>query len=524
MMSKEKDKKNDDRTLDNAAVAAGNSEVVSRYSNANAEWIKAYSGIDNETGQVLKKSLKGIAQGKLHPENYETNVRQQAGYSAEVAKVADDNSRNIINKSNVRTQRTDDNSERQEINKGLPGGNDQISDHIETINGVEIPGSASQMKIVSDHEGLLKKIAQGKGGGKNDLSRYMDNDHIDITGEKFESAQKYCEDQAKELRKQAEHARQHDDPDRAMRQEQEAKNYDELKGKLRKSYTSDEARDFRLKPKIETAKRMAKISHEAGLEAAKYGAAIGGAISATKNVVAFMQGDKELQEILCDTAVDTGKSALVGYGTGFAGSLLKSGMQQSGSGVVRQLSRSSLPTLVVSTTLALGASIGRYAKGEIDGVQFMEEIGEKGSGMLSSGMMATLGQIAIPIPIVGGIIGGMVGYTMCSIFYRSSLQAFQEAKAAEKKYQIIKAQCEEARRRMLEYQSELQMLFDAHMYDVKLQMFDCFVCMDRAIDTENMDEFSEAVNALGNFLGKTLLFNNMQEFDDFMSSDQTLIL
>jgi Mu-like prophage protein len=520
-MTDKKGKKKNDRTIDNVAVATGNSEIVSRYGSANAEWIKAYSGVDNETGQVFTKSLKGIAQGKLNPDNYEANIRQQAGYSAEVAKVADDNSQNIIKKSNVRTERTDDNTARRQKNNNRP---DMVSDHIETVDGIEIPGSTSQMKIVSDHEGLLKKIAQGKGGGKNDLSRYMDNDHIDITGEKFDAAQKYCEEQAKELRKQAAHARQHGDQNRALRQEQEAQNYDDLKGKLRKSYTSDEARDFRLKPKIETAKRMVKISHEAGLEAAKYGAAIGGAVSATKNIIALMQGDKELQEVLCDTAVDTGKSALVGYGTGFAGSLVKSGMQQSGSGALRQLSRTSLPTLVVSTTLALGSSISRYARGEIDGVQFMEEIGEKGSGMLASGMMAALGQIAIPIPIVGGVIGGMVGYTMSSLFYRSSLQAFQEAKEAEKNYQMIKAQCEEARRRMLEYQAELQVLFDAHMADMKHQLSDCFVCMDKAIDAESMDEFAEAANSLGGFLGKTLQFNTMQEFDDFMSSDETLIL
>ena len=523
-MTVKKEKKNDDRTLDNLAVAAGNSEVVSRYGSANAEWIKAYTGVDNETGKVLTKSLKGIAKGKLNPENYEANVRQQAGYSAEVAKVADDNSRNIINKSNVRTERTDDNPGRQEMNKGLPGGNDQVSDHIETINGVEIPGFASQMKIVSDHEGLLKKIAQGKGGGKNDLSRYMDNKHIDITGEKFDAAKKYCEDQARGRRKQAEHARQHGDPDRATRQEQEAKNYDELKGKLRESYTSDEARGLRLKPEIETAKKMIKNSHEGGLEGAKYGAVIGGTVSMFRNLFALRQGDKELKEAFRDIAVDTGKSTLVGYGTGFAGSLVKSGMQQSGSGVARQLSRTSLPALVVSTTLALGASISRYAKGEIDGVQFMEEIGEKGSGMLASGMMATLGQIAIPIPIVGGVIGGMVGYTMSSLFYHSSLQAFQEAKEAEANYQRIKAQCEEARRRMLEYQTELQLLFDAHMADMKLQLSDCFVCMDKAVDTSNMDEFASAANNLGSFLGKTLQFNSMQEFDDFMASDETLTL
>ena len=60
-----KNKKTSDRTLDNVAVAAGNSEVVSRYGSANAEWIKAYTGVDNETGKILRKSLKGIAQGKL---------------------------------------------------------------------------------------------------------------------------------------------------------------------------------------------------------------------------------------------------------------------------------------------------------------------------------------------------------------------------------------------------------------------------------------------------------------------------
>lgn len=517
----EKKGKKDSRILDNIAVASGTSEVVSRYGSANAEWIKAYIGIDNETGQKMTKSLKGIAQGKLNFENREANVRQQAGYSAEVAKVADDNARNIINKSNVRTVRTDDNPGRCQQNNNRP---DMVSDHIETVNGVEIPNSASQMKIVANYEGLLKKIAEGEGGGKNDLSRYMENKHIDISGENFEAAQEYCEDQAKRLRKQATHARQRGDHKMAAHQEQKAKNYEKLRRKLQKSYTSEEAKSFRLKPKIETAKKMTKISHEAGLDAAKYGAAIGGAVSATKNVIALMQGDKELQEVLCDTAVDTGKSTLVGYGTGFAGSLIKSGMQQSGSEAVRQLARTSFPALVISITLELGANVKRLAKGEIDGVQFMEQIGEKGSGMLASGMMATLGHIAIPIPIVGGLIGGMIGYTMSSIFYRSSLEAFQEAKVAEQNYQIIKVQCEEARRRMLEYQTELQVLFDAHMENMKIQLDDCFACMDRATEVESVDDFFEAANRLGRFLGKTLQFSNMQEFDDFMLSDETLIL
>ena len=92
--------KKNNRTLDNVAISTGNSENVSRFGSADAEWIKAYRGIDNETGKVLTKSLKDISQYKLSEDYYERNIRQQSGFAAEVAKVADDNSKNIINKSN----------------------------------------------------------------------------------------------------------------------------------------------------------------------------------------------------------------------------------------------------------------------------------------------------------------------------------------------------------------------------------------------------------------------------------------
>jgi hypothetical protein len=565
-MTAEKDKKKNDRTLDDVAVAAGNSEVVSRYGSANAEFIKGYSGVDNEIGakpDKFKRYHKKIYNYKINNEYEKENIKQQAGFSAEVAKVSRDNADNIINNNKKRIIRTEDHPDF--------GANDTVYDHIETIGGNVIQGSGSQMKFVGDPKSLIDKIATGEGGGNNDLSRYLDakldlpSDQLDPAayreycktyaenlrkdaellesqGEKDKAQKKrgkankiekgkdiglreYCKNKAKELRTQADKLEEQGKHELAAKKRQQADNYDKVSSNMRDSgLTTKEAEFYRRHPKIATAVDMGKTAHRGGLEAAKYGAVIGGAVSLIKNGIAYRQGDKELKEVLCDTAVDTGKSALVGYGTGFAGSLAKSVMQQSGSGLARQLSRTSLPALVVSTTLALAASISRYAKGEIDSVQFMEEIGEKGSGMLASGMMATLGQIAIPIPVVGGVIGGMVGYTMSSLFYRSSLQAFQEAKEAEINYQTIKAQCEEARRRMIEYQTELQLLFDIHMADMKLQLSDCFTCMDRAVDAGSMDEFAEAANSMGSFFGKTLQFNSMQEFDDFMSSDKTLIL
>ncbi|MBI9109951.1 hypothetical protein [Maridesulfovibrio ferrireducens] len=88
-MNKKDNNKKD--IIENTAVASSNTEIVDRYGSANAEFIKGYRGIDNETGIITNKSLKGTAQSKVNLEYSKQNIKQQAGYSAETAKVSNDN-------------------------------------------------------------------------------------------------------------------------------------------------------------------------------------------------------------------------------------------------------------------------------------------------------------------------------------------------------------------------------------------------------------------------------------------------
>lgn len=61
-----------------AGIALSNIETVNRFGSANAEFIKGYSGIDNETGQQLAKGLADIAKYKVNPEYEHQNIKQQA--------------------------------------------------------------------------------------------------------------------------------------------------------------------------------------------------------------------------------------------------------------------------------------------------------------------------------------------------------------------------------------------------------------------------------------------------------------
>lgn len=404
------------------------------------------------------------------------------------------------------------------------GVNHPVYDHVELENGKIVAGSGSQMKFSKDCKNVLQKIAEGEGKGKNDWSRYL-SEKLDLPSEQVGEAKQFCQARAEDLRKQAASCESQGKTTLANQKRQQADNYDQLQKDIRDSgISSDQARFLREHPELATACNIAQTSHQAGCEAARYGAIIGGSIAVIQNVFALSQGDKEFSEAVRDTGLNTAKTAAVGYATGFVGSALKGGMQQSKKATLRTLSQTSLPALAISVCLETSTTITRYVRGEIDGLQMMEELGEKGTGMLASGMGATLGQIALPVPVVGAIMGGMIGYTMSSLFYQTTLQAWKNARQARENYLHIKVQCEEARTHMEFFQRRLQELFDQHMGQTRDQIDSCLAGMDSAIGTGNMDDFLQAARSLGQMIGKELPLATKQEFEEFMISDEALIL
>lgn len=194
--------------------------------------------------------------------------------------------------------------------------------------------------------------------------------------------------------------------------------------------TNKEAIEARLHPKISVAKDIIRISHRAGIEQAKTGALVGGGISLIKNTIGVIKGEIEPFDAAKSIALDTGKGAIVGYATAFAGSTIKAGMQNASNSTIRAISKTNAPAMIVTSTIDLGKSMTRFVKGQISGVELLEEVGEKGAGHISGAMFAIVGQAAIPIPIVGAMVGSMVGYSLSSAFYKELTTSLKEAKLA----------------------------------------------------------------------------------------------
>lgn len=502
-----------ERDIGRTGAALAASETINRFGNANAEFIKGYRGIDNETGQEFAKGLADIAQHKVNgdPAEAAKNIKQQAGYSAEVAATSRDNAEAIIQRSEARTMRSDD----------LPqyGKNHSVVDRVQVLNGDIIEGSQAQMKFVGDRDQLFERIAREDGK----FARYQ-GVKLELPSEQFQGAESFCRDKAQSLREQATQVERHDKPDVAAKLRREADNYDQLADNVRDSgLTTEDAIFYREHPELATARDITRTSHRAGMEGAKYGAAIGGCISLMKNLLATAQGEKQASEAVQDLALDTIKGGAVSYGTTFAGAVIKGSMQQSGNHTLRALAGTNAPAQAVNICLSLGSSVKRYVTGEISKAQLLTEVGEKGAGMLSSGMMAALGQLAIPIPFVGAAIGGMIGYTLSSLFYQSALDAARGVEISRQQLERTRAIQTAARARIAEEQAALDAFTRRELPVLRQETQRLFAIVDCA-DIGNADALASAINQYANLLGKQLQFQSLQEFDDFMNSDEPLKL
>jgi len=513
--------KKEKSTKENLISGLSASEVANRYGSANAEHIVGYTGVNNETGQVLQKGLKKITTHNVHEQYAENNLHQQAGYSAEVKKTARSNAENIINKKEERIARTDDitvngkktvNHEKFDHAKVDKNGN-PILDQNGNLTG------GSQQKV---HFGDVRKYDKYS---KTELYEKYKDTVFDIPSDQYEDIQKHYSERIRKLEEQEQRLRADGRNELADQKRSEIKRRKDLKKRFRDSGVStEEAMEARKDPFLSTVKDMGKISHRAGIEAAKGAMVISGSISIVQNSFAFVQGDRDLQEALTDIAKTTAKSAGIAYTSGFAGSLIKSGMQQSKSVSMRAMSKTSLPALAITTCLETGKCIKSYIKGEIDEVELLQDLGKSGTGMTASSLGATLGQIAIPIPVVGAIIGGMIGYTLNSFFYAEALNALKGSKDSEENYYRTKAICEAARLQLNEYEKKIREEFQVQFSESECFYNDVFKVLNTSITSGNISEFENSIKQFADRLGKELHYETFSEFDDAMNSEDTILI
>lgn len=519
MRKKEKKKEIDFNNLKNATISGASSEVVQRYGSAVKEHYMSYTGINNETGNHLKKGLKDIASSKINPDYEYNNLHQQAGFSAEIKIRAKENANNIINNIKETTVRTDD----------IGMVNDEYCDLVTLdSSGNIIKDSERQVKFIgnsqSDPSGIYKpkRILQSLKSRK--FEKYLDKGvKLEIPSDDYDNVIKEINDEISINQKSIRSGKL--DSKLIQSKEENIKKLELIKKNLKKSnISSKEALEARMNPLLSTGKEIVSVSHEAGVQGLKFGAAIGGSISIIKNMVAFAKSDITFDEAMKNFIRETGGSAAVGYATTFSGSAIKGIMQNSTSQYIRTLSKTNLPGTLVAVTVTVGKSLTKYFRGEIDGLECMQDLGQEGANMVASAIFATIGQIAIPIPVVGGLIGGMLGYSLSAASFGFLKEALENEKIARENRLKIEEACNNYIQFMDEYKSYISENINNYLYKEQDIFSKSFEGILDAAKIGDINWFIDSANDISLQFGKQPVIKDTMDFLQKMESDETIII
>ncbi|GAA7535316.1 hypothetical protein MMM125_05910 [Helicobacter pylori] len=410
-MKKDREKKQKYSNITDAAIVGSTSEERALYANANKEHLAI---LDDKT---LGRTLEGISKYKVNPKYQYQNINQQAGYSAEIKEQAHANAHNILMKNGERLVQYDNLSSRQkaQIKKffpdyATPNKNHELVDYVRVDrNGNVIANTLTQSKFVGkDGAECFEKFLS------KDYEKYFENGvNMEIPKDFFGDFQKEANIKIKSLESQIAKQKELGNFQKADILERRLQKCKTIKANTRSaSITKKEVIEARLNPKLSTAKDVANLSHQAGMNAMQTGAIIGGGVSLVTNIYECVVNGKDPKKAIKHTAIATLKGGALSYGSAFVSSSLGGLMQSSANKVIQSLGKGLMPAMIVSALTTNATILGRYFSGKIDEVELLKQLVKANTTLISSGAMAVVGQVLIPIPVVGALIGGFVGATL----------------------------------------------------------------------------------------------------------------
>ena len=135
-------------------------------------------------------------------------------------------------------------------------------------------------------------------------------------------------------------------------------------------------------------------------------------------------------------------------------------------------------------------------------------------------MFAIVGQAAIPIPIVGTMVGSIVGYALSSAFYKELTTSLKDAKLARENRIRIEKECNEAINYIRQCREEMNRIASQYLSDYQNVFNSAFSDMDSALLSGDIDLFISGANKITKKLGGTIQYENMNEFESFMDDNK----
>ncbi|WP_120851869.1 hypothetical protein [Helicobacter pylori] len=508
-MKKDREKKQKYNNITDATIMGLTAEESALHASANREHFSDWD------------RLEEISKRNINPKYSNQNINQQAGYSAEIKEQARVNEHNILAGKRERIVQYDNLSSEQKAqvkklfpNYATPKKNHEIVDYVGVDKkGNVIPGTLTQSKFVGRNgEECFKKLLS------KDYEKYFENGvKMKIARNHYGDFQRAVNTRIESLESQIAKQKGLGNFQKAAILEEKLQKCKTIKAHTRPaSATKAEAIEARLNPNLSTAKDVARVSHQAGMNAAQTGALISGAISTITNIYECIANGKDPVKALKHTTIATLKGGALSYGSAFASSSFGGLMQSSANKAIQSLGKGSVPAMIVGACVANATVLTRYFSGKIDETELLKQLGKANTTLVSSGAMAVAGQALIPIPVVGMLVGGFVGAILSETFF--NILNSERVKLARQRRIEIERECHEFIKLSEAYQNQFKEVFEQYFHETTKFFNQNCDALWRASYTGDADLGIGINNKIQERIGQKALFDNSKEGWDFITS------
>ena len=375
-------------------------------------------GIEEDGVQTL--GLDEISRWAINDNYRETNIRQQAGYVAEVISTAKDNLIHLKDGTGITTFRADDRPD-------LFHKNNQYVDKV----SFDAQGNLlekTQVKFVGhDGESCLKKLTSKA------FSKFFDDgkvDRIEIPADFYDEirSQKLIERELDNLNRQLLKVRELNKTDVEEILIRKIERLNKIDAMLkRSSVTLQDAIDARLEPVaylqdivgVESIELALKHGFDKGIQEAKETAAK----SSVEHFSKVIRKEESAKEAILNIVIDTGKASFIAARDGFLEEMNVGDMIRSSEQLIDQLSEMKFAEAEILRGHNAYDEFMKYAQGKTDvstAAYNLGEIAARKAGKVAGGAAGAALGTAIPVAgtHAGKIVGAVVGTAVAATVYK----------------------------------------------------------------------------------------------------------
>ena len=259
--------------------------------------------------------------------------------------------------------------------------------------------------------------------------------------------------------------------------------------------------------------------HQAGTQVGTSAGATAVSIATIENIVQVIKGKKKPGDAIKDIIVNGGQAAVTGYVTGGGLTILSQTLSRSSSSFIQGLVKSNVPGMVVTSCMAFGNTLDRYADGKISTQVCLTELGADGLRMGAVGYSMGMGQALIPVPVVGAAIGAAVGTVMTGSLYNMLLGSLGDTEEIRRRQELI-CQCQEAAEQARQYRRELQAHMDAYFADYGQCFDEALAGIRFSFAAGDADGVIRGANQITRKVGGTVKYESVEEFKTFIDDEE----